>query len=81
VAVPDYQSLILPVLRAVGDGKERRLSDVRKLLADEIGLTDEDRAVKIPSGSPVFDSRVHWAVTYMAQAGLLQRPTGAASWK
>jgi restriction system protein len=47
---------------------------VRTVLAEQIGLTDEDLALKIPSGAPVFNSRVHWAVTYLAQAGLLRRP-------
>ena len=44
------------------------------MLAEQIGLTDEDLALKSPSGAPVFNSRVHWAVTYLAQAGLLRRP-------
>jgi restriction system protein len=74
VTVPDYQSLMLPVLRSVADGKEHRLADVRTVLAEQIGLTDEDLALKIPSGAPVFNSPVHWAVTYLAQAGLLRRP-------
>ena len=34
----------------------------------------QELALRVPSGSPVFDSRVHWAVTYMAQAGLVRRP-------
>jgi len=68
---------MLPVLRAIADGQHHRLVDVRTVLADQLGLTDEDRALKIPSGSPVFDSRVHWAVTYMAQAGLIRRPRRA----
>jgi restriction system protein len=78
MSVPDYQSLMLPVLRAVADGKEHRVSDVRAVVAQEIGLTDEDRDLKIPSGAPVFDSRVHWAATYLAQAGLLRRPRRGA---
>jgi len=77
VTVPDYQTLMLPVLRAIADGQHHRLVDVRTVLAEQLGLTDEDRALKIPSGSPVFDSRVHWAVTYMAQAGLIRRPRRA----
>lgn len=77
MTVPDYQTLMLPVLRAIADGQHHRLVDVRTVLAEQLGLTDEDRALKIPSGSPVFDSRVHWAVTYMAQAGLIRRPRRA----
>jgi restriction system protein len=78
VAVPDYQSLMLPVLHAIADGKEHRVADVRRVLADRLGLTDEDLAMRIRSGALVFDNRVHWAVTYMAQAGLIVRPRRAA---
>jgi restriction system protein len=74
VTVPDYQSLMLPVLRAIADGYSHRLADVRMMVAEQLGLTDEDRAIRIASGSPVFDNRVHWAVTYMAQAGVIRRP-------
>jgi restriction system protein len=77
VTVPDYQSLMLPVLRAISNGKEHRLTDVRRVVADQIGLTDDDLSLRIRSGAPVFDSRVHWAVTYMAQAGLIRRPRRA----
>ncbi|GEM_PF-2379242 len=75
MTVPDYQSLMLPVLHAIADGQSHRLADVRTTLAEQLGLTEEDRALKIPSGSPVFDSRVHWAVTYMS--GLIRRPRRA----
>jgi restriction system protein len=65
---------MLPVLQAVGEGEPRRLADVRDVVAKQLALTPDDLALRIPSGSPVFNSRVHWAVTYMAQAGLLRRP-------
>src|SRR5215475_12549095 len=68
---------MLPVLRAIVDGQHHRLADVRATLAEQLGLTDEDRALKIPSGAPVYDNRLNWAVTYMAQAGLLRRPRRA----
>ncbi|GIE76266.1 restriction endonuclease [Actinoplanes philippinensis] len=65
---------MLPVLRSVADGKEHRIADLRNVLAETLGLTEEDLGLKIRSGAPVFNSRVHWAVTYLSQAGVLRRP-------
>jgi restriction system protein len=74
VAVPDYQSLMAPVLHALADGQEQPNSRLRETLAGQLDLTDEDLRATIPSGSPLFASRVHWAVTYLYHAGLLSRP-------
>lgn len=74
MAVPDYQTLMLPVLTALSDGQACTAAALRDRVAEAIDLTEADRAERIPSGSRVFDSRVHWAVTYMTQAGLLDRP-------
>jgi restriction system protein len=72
MAVPDYQSLMLPVLRHFQKG-EVRIGDVVEELANELGLTDEDRAEMVPSGrQTTFANRVHWAKTYLKQAGLVE---------
>ncbi|MFI5896728.1 winged helix-turn-helix domain-containing protein [Actinoplanes sp. NPDC051513] len=65
---------MLPVLRSVADGNEHRIADLRTVVAGQLGLTEEDLALKIRSGAPVFNNRVHWAVTYLAQTGVLRRP-------
>ena len=72
--VPDYQSLMAPVLGALADGGDHSLAELRTILAERLGLTEEDLQAKIPSGTPLFANRLHWAVTYMRQAGLLSRP-------
>jgi restriction system protein len=72
--VPDYQSLMAPVLGALADGGDHSLAELRTVLAERLGLTEEDLQAKIPSGTPLFANRLHWAVTYMYQAGLLSRP-------
>jgi hypothetical protein len=69
VAVPDYQSLMAPVLRALADGQEQPISQLREKLGDQLDLTDEDLRATIPSGGLLFRSRVHWAVTYLYHAG------------
>jgi len=71
--IPDYQTLMLPVLRAVADGQEHRFRDVVETLADGYQLTDEERNTLLPSGTaPLFDNRVGWARTYLKQAGVVE---------
>jgi restriction system protein len=72
--VPDYESWMLPVLDALREGHPYPVAEVRTTVAAQLGLNDDDLTERLPSGSPVFNSRVHWAITYMAQAGLVRRP-------
>jgi len=70
--IPDYQSLMLPVLQASANG-EVRFADVVESLAEQLGLTPEARSELLPSGKQtVFNNRVHWAKTYLAKAGLIE---------
>jgi restriction system protein len=75
--IPDYQTLMLPVLQAAKHDAVS-ISDVIPQLADEFGLTDAERAEMLPSGRiTLFANRVHWAKTYLKQAGLIQQPRRA----
>ncbi|HMO45660.1 MAG TPA: restriction endonuclease [Rubrivivax sp.] len=75
MAIPDYQTLMLPLLRLVADGEEFRFRDVVDALAQEFRITPEERGALLPSGSAfLFDSRAGWARTYLKQAGLLESP-------
>jgi restriction system protein len=70
--VPDYQSLMLPVLRAAADG-EKRIGAVVQSLGEELGLSEAARAALLASGrQTIFANRVHWAKTYLAKAGLVE---------
>lgn len=76
--IPDYQSLMLPLLRLVSDKQEYRYRDLIDKLALEFKLTDEERKELLASGSqPVFDNRVGWAKTYLKKAGLIDAPKRA----
>jgi restriction system protein len=71
--IPDYQTLMLPVLRIAGDSQEHRFRDVVEQLATEFQLTDVERNTLLPSGTaPVFDNRVGWARTYLKQAKVVE---------
>ncbi len=74
MAVPDYQSVMLPLLRFAGEkGGEISTGEAVEFLAREFGLTDEDLKEMLPSGiQPTFVNRVGWASTYMKKAGLLE---------
>lgn len=72
MAIPDYQSIMLPLLKYAGDGQEHSLRETIEALADEFGLTKEERRELLPSGQQAtFDNRVGWARTYLKKAGLL----------
>ena len=77
VAVPDYQTLMAPTLRALADGAEQPISQLRGVIAEQLGLTDEDLKATLPSGSRLFVNRLHWTITYLYQAGLVRRPRRA----
>jgi restriction system protein len=71
--IPDYQSIMLPLLRFVEDGDEHRIGELIEPLGKSLGLPDEQLSVMLPSGrQTVFANRVHWAKTYLAQAKLLE---------
>jgi restriction system protein len=72
MAVPDYQSLMLPVLLASSKG-ETRIGDVVNQLAEELKLSPEERGELLASGKQtLFGNRVHWAKTYLGKAHLIE---------
>jgi len=75
MTIPDYQTLMRPVLAAVADGSSHRIRDLVVLLADKYKLSPEERNQLLPSGAQrVLDNRVGWAASYMKKAGLLSSP-------
>ncbi|WP_424579370.1 restriction endonuclease [Bradyrhizobium sp. USDA 241] len=74
MAIPDYQTLMLPVLQLASEG-EQRVADVVDLLADRLGLTEEERQKLLPSGRQrVLHNRIHWAKFYLTKASFLTSP-------
>lgn len=75
MAIPDYETLMLPLLSRLNDGQTRVLKDVMAELANDFLLTAEERSQLLPSGGTLtFASRVGWAKTYLKKAGLVQQP-------
>lgn len=70
--IPDYQSIMLPLLKYISDGKEYRIRDVTDDLAVHLGVNEEEKKELLPSGAaPVFYNRTAWAKTYLKKAGLI----------
>jgi restriction system protein len=75
MAIPDYQTIMLPLLKFASDQKEHSVHEAVKFLADQFKLSEDDRKEMLPSGQQeVFVNRVGWARTYMKKAGLLESP-------
>jgi restriction system protein len=73
--IPDFQTIMLPLLRLAADGKPRPLGEYREALAEHFGLTSEEREALLPSGTqPVLNNRIAWASVYLQRARLLERP-------
>jgi restriction system protein len=78
--IPDYQTLMLPVLRSSAEG-ERRVADVVNPIADEFKLSESERDELLPSGRQrILHNRIHWAKFYMSKAGLIASP-GRGRWQ
>jgi restriction system protein len=74
--VPDFQTLMLPLLETLADGKDHAMRDVTAALADRFRLTDAERHEKLPSGQQtVISNRVAWAKAHLKSAGLVESPS------
>lgn len=73
MAIPDFQSIMLPLLKFAGDKNEHSLREAIDCLADDFGLSEIEKRDRLPSGlQATFDNRVSWAKTYLQKAGLLE---------
>lgn len=73
MAIPDFQSLMLPVLRRLAKRGEAT-AELIEAMAEEHGLSVEERSSRLPSGQQTtFANRTHWALAYLNRAGLITR--------
>lgn len=72
--IPDYQTLMRPLLECIQDGQEHLFKNIVEKLSDRFQLTQKEREQLQPSGRyPLFSGRVGWAKTYLKKAGLLEQ--------
>ena len=75
MAIPDYQTIMLPLLKYAGDDQEHSMREAVDFLADEFELSEEELKEMLPSGTQkLFNNRVGWALTYIRKAGLIESP-------
>lgn len=75
MAVPDFQSWLLPLLRRLSDGGVHRMADLYEQLSNELQLSESDKEERLPSGAQqTYMNRIAWARTYLKKAGLLSSP-------
>jgi len=76
--IPDFQSVMLPIVNYLASGEVSSNADVTSQISDEFELTPEQRAELLPSGKQtIIKNRIGWAITYLKKAGLLSSPKRA----
>jgi len=73
MAIPDFQSLMLPLLKFAADGKEHAAREATDSLSQLFQLSDEEKEQLLPSGQQtIIGNRVYWALTHLKHAGILE---------
>lgn len=74
--IPDFQTMMRPVLEALAGGQPRSVQEIRAQVALVLAVTDAEQQELLPSGKQTtFSNRVAWALTHMSHAGLVARPS------
>ncbi|NUM72440.1 MAG: restriction endonuclease [Ignavibacteriaceae bacterium] len=73
--VPDFQSIMLPLLKLLGDNQTHKVSDLTEKIADSFALSAEERNERLPSGVQTkLENRTNWSASYLKHAGLIEYP-------
>ena len=74
--IPDYQSLMLPLLQSISDQKEYKSNQIEDILGQKLDISESERKQLLSSGrQPLFTNRISWAKIYLKKAGLIGQPT------
>lgn len=74
MTIPSFEHFMVPVLKFVSDGKPHQRNEVKVAAVEAMNLTPEQLAERIRGGSSRANSRAHWAIEYLCQAGAIDRP-------
>lgn len=74
MGIPDYQTIMLPLLQYLSDQQEHRIRDVIEPISDIFNLTEDEKCEVLGSKQPIINNRIGWARTYLKKAGLLEDP-------
>lgn len=74
MAIPGYQEFMLPLVKLAADGQEHKITDAIDSLADQFGVSEQEREILLPSGTQTrLYNRVTWALTYLTKSLLLEK--------
>jgi restriction system protein len=75
MAIPDYQEIMLPLIRYASDEQEHHVAEAYDNIAQVFDVSDDERQDLLPSGQDkIFSNRVRWSLFYLKKAGLLESP-------
>ncbi len=74
MSIPTWHEFMAPILRVMSDGSVRDRSEITEAAADDVHLTETDRAVTLTTGQPMYANRVGWAISHLTKSGALSRP-------
>lgn len=73
--IPNWEGFMIPTLRVLSEGDVRHWREFQPLVADEVGLTAQQRLELLPSGNQVkYENRIGWGVSFLTNVGALARP-------
>jgi restriction system protein len=73
MSIPDFETILLPLLNLLEDGNECWVRDIYQQLAEKFKLSEEEKTTLLPSGQqPLFQNRIGWATTFLKKAKLIE---------
>jgi restriction system protein len=76
--IPDFQTIMLPLLKTFNDGKQKTSKELRGEMISHFDISEDEQNEKIPSGKqPLYYNRVAWAIAYLKMADLISSPARA----
>lgn len=73
--MPTWEGFMIPTLRVLSDGETRHWRDFQPQVADDVELTEQQRAELLPSGGQLkYQNRIGWGVSFLTNVGALDRP-------
>ena len=73
--MPTWEGFMIPCLEALRDGSVQSRRDINGLVSEVVGLKDDQRAVVLSSGQPMYANRIGWALSQLTRVGALTRPS------
>lgn len=71
MSIPNYDEFMLPIMELLSDGKKISNQEIFEYCVRKFGITEEDKSIKVGIGSPLYKSRIQWALTNLFKVGLL----------